>query len=1662
MGGNGGAGNYAGGGGIGGAGGSNGGGGGIGGSGNFGGGGFGGTGIGQILSSQNFAAAGSVGDMNGGPNGGGGAGGASSGSSGDSTGNGGSGSPAGAGGGSNGGSAIINSVFAAGGNGGIGGGGGVGNGIDYTGSGGSGGFGGGGGSLGYNGGGSGGFGGGGGSSVYTEGGSGGFGGGGGGPLNIGSLGGNGGFGGGGGATGLGGFGGGSGSPSFSSGGGGGAAMGGGIFIVGGDNGGTLTIENSGSMSGSSLIPGAGGPGARSGLSYGKGIFLTDDGFLTFSPDTIQTYADDIVDQSSVGGGIGGSWGLLLNGSGTLILTGNNTYSGGTEIRNGTMQGNLPQNTPLIVNGGYYALNGSQALSSLSGTGGTVALETSTSMLTINGSINGTFDFGAYNGSITGTGGLIKTGSGTLTLTGNNTYSGGSALNGGTLSISSDTNLGAADGSMSFDGGILETTASLTSPRNITLNTTGGTFQLIGTGNTTTLSGVIEGPGSLTNVNNPVGGTGSLGTGTLVLTGENTYSGGTVLNGGTLVVSSDTNLGAAAGLVSFDGGLLETTATLSSSRNIALNAPGGTFQVDTEGNTTTLSGPITGGGFLTKTGAGALNLTGNNSYSGGTILNEGTIQGFLPQNTPLTVNGSTYTLSASQVLSSLSGASGTVALGDNSLTIGSATSGVFEGSITGTGGLIKTGSGTLTLTGNNTYSGGTVLNGGTLSISSDTNLGAAAGLVSFDGGILETTASLTSTRNITLSPTGGTFQLIGTGNTTTLLGVIAGPGSLTNVNNPVGGTNSLGTGTLVLTGENTYSGGTVLNGGTLVVSSDTNLGAANGALIFNEGTLQSTGFTSSRNITLNENGEFQLLSGTTVANGIISGGGALLKTGLGTLTLTGNNTYIGETFLNEGALSINSDQNLGKGRLTFNGGTLVTQTLRLTHNITLGENGGTFDVNGSSEATTVSSFIQGIGSLIKTGAGVLALEVGGSYSGGTILQEGTLSIGSGTTLGSGTLSLSNSTLQTGESVTIANPMILEASSTGTLRTGTDGGLILEGIISGTGNLAKNGPGTLILGRGTDPYSGITYLNEGTLTINGNVPNSSLISAPGTTLDGTGSIGSASVAGTIAPGNSIGTLTVLNDFTMVPTGIYEAEVNEGGASDRINVGGNAYIDGTLNVMACHCHRQDLKSKSFSILTATNNLTGHFANLISRDRIKYLTQYSRNGIQILTASLQDFTDAFSPGDNSNAEKTATYFDTFADNRDLSPDLRHVINGLDTLLLTENSVAVQNAFNQIQPSQYKELGQISFLQNELVNRTVGSQQQNLRESLWVEKELEAYAGSAALSPQRVASFNTLAKSAKGFKSSSILQTQYHPQRRLGMLALPGSERVGMPANNWIKLGRSSVWVQSYGQIERTKGNHGNAGIRSETGGISLGGDHEVLKNTYLGFLGGMSTTPFHWQQGRGSGRVKSYYGGIYGTWLSQTGFYADGQMIAGGDNYNSHRNIVYPGVNRKARQSHNGGQFSTDLQAGYVWSLKHLTVQPYADATYMFVNEGGFREKGAQSLDFKIKGRMSQFFRGEIGAQVYKTYVLCDALIRPALQLSWVHKRSMGPNSAKVQGHLVSQPSSLVVSGDNRTRNQVAPGLALTVHFAKGLYIIGNVTSQFGGGQKLGDALLRVGYDF
>jgi outer membrane autotransporter protein len=171
---------------------------------------------------------------------------------------------------------------------------------------------------------------------------------------------------------------------------------------------------------------------------------------------------------------------------------------------------------------------------------------------------------------------------------------------------------------------------------------------------------------------------------------------------------------------FTGGTLQFAgANIASALPITLQSQGGT--IDTNGNNATLSGTISGPGSLTKIGAGILTLSGSSTYTGATNVNVGTLQAgaanaFSPFSAFTVATGATLGLNGfNQTIGSLAGA-GSVTLGAATLTTGNDnTSTTFSGTMSGTGGLTKIGSGTLTLSGSSSYSGATAVNAGTLTV-----------------------------------------------------------------------------------------------------------------------------------------------------------------------------------------------------------------------------------------------------------------------------------------------------------------------------------------------------------------------------------------------------------------------------------------------------------------------------------------------------------------------------------------------------------------------------------------------------------------------------------------------------------------------------------------------------------------------------------------------------------------------------------------------------------------------------------------------------------------------------------------------------------------------------------------------------------------------------------
>lgn len=475
-------------------------------------------------------------------------------------------------------------------------------------------------------------------------------------------------------------------------------------------------------------------------------------------------------------------------------------------------------------------------------------------------------------AITGTGGLVKTDGGTLILAGSNSFLGGTAIRGGTVSILADANLGDASGRLTLDGGTLLNRADITSGRSILLGPGNGTFQ---TDANLMLAGSIAGDGRLIKT----------GAGGLILSNANHYGGGTAISDGFVMAAVSGALGNGPVDVHQGGELRFSDAASADSLAITL---AGTLRFDGQSSA----------GTATISNRGTIYFHGHSTADNATIVNSAGVNG----TGGIDISG----LASDGIgIGSLAGDGG-ISLGSKALTLGNL--GVDDrlggmitdgGGVDGTGGsLIKTGAGTLTLAGVNSYTGGTGLAGGILSISSDANLGAASGGLTFDGGTLRNSAAFDTSRDIMLAGAGRLITDADLG----IDGTFSGAGTLLKT----------GGGTLTLNGVSGNMGQTIIKEGALIIGSDT--GHANaafgGSLMMQSGTrlggLGTLGSGAGSMVTIG--------SGATVAPG----------NSIGTLAINGDLTFAAGSIyeVEVDPTSSASDLIAVSGRATLNGGSVL--------------------------------------------------------------------------------------------------------------------------------------------------------------------------------------------------------------------------------------------------------------------------------------------------------------------------------------------------------------------------------------------------------------------------------------------------------------------------------------------------------------------------------------------------------------------------------------------------------------------------------------------------------------------------------------------------------------------------------------------------------------------
>jgi len=514
-----------------------------------------------------------------------------------------------------------------------------------------------------------------------------------------------------------------------------------------------------------------------------------------------------------------------------------------------------------------------------------------------------------NSDITGSGTLVKAGSGELTLGSTNNssgFSGDVTVSAGRLHVGSDSAF--SSGTLTLDGGILTNNGSSFNLDNpIVLGSSGGGVFVSNASQTLTLSGTISGSGALSKTSG----------GNLTLTGTNSFSGGLSVSGANGLTATDgSNLG--AGAVTLNESTVLTLTGSAATINNAINLAGSA--TISNANAITLAGVISGTGSMTKTDAGILSLSATNTATGDVSVSAGglTISGgnSIADTAAVSVSsGATFTLGGGgETIGSLSGA-GNVALTSYRLTTGgNNSSSTFSGVIAGTGsGFTKAGTGIFTLTGNNTYTGSTTVSAGTLSLNRTGGAIADASSVTVASGATillyqdETLASLAGAGNINLS----TFTLTaGGGNTsTTFSGVLSGSGNLIKT----------GTGTLTLSGSNSYTGTTAVTAGVLSVAGDANLGSS--PLSITDSELAVTAATTIDNSMVLTGAAVINNSSAATLDGVISGTGSLTKSGAGALRLSATNSYTGATAVSAGTLLVNGDSSASASATVASGATL---------------------------------------------------------------------------------------------------------------------------------------------------------------------------------------------------------------------------------------------------------------------------------------------------------------------------------------------------------------------------------------------------------------------------------------------------------------------------------------------------------------------------------------------------------------------------------------------------------------------------------------------------------------------------------------------------------------------------------------------------------------------
>lgn len=1308
--------------------------------------------------------------------------------------------------------------------------------------------------------------------------------------------------------------------------------------------------------------------------------ITDNGAMIFNQSFAGTYA----------GNISGSGSLEDLGTGTIRLTGVNTYSGGTTVNgggvmigttdslqgafvnhgtvvfdqaaNGTYSGNMSGAGRVEVTGG-----GTITMSGVNSYVGGTSLLVGSKLTGTTSSLQGAIDnaglvtfnqsaAGTYAGAMTGAGAVEISGTGAVTFSGLNTYSGGTTIDTGSTLAGTTSSL---QGNFS-NSGLLQFNQSTTGTYGGVISGSGGvqisgggavtfTGQNTYTGGTTidsltslagttsTIQGNVVDNGLMTlnqstagtyagNISG-AGGVTIAGTGPITFTGTNTYTGGTTISTGSKLIGNTSNL----------HGIFDSSGTL------VLN----------QSTTGTFLGAVTGSGSVVVTGGGTIAFAGTNNYTGGTTIDTGS-----------KVVGDSDTVQGSIV-------------NNGSILFDQSAAGTFQGAISGTGNVEITGPGAFTFVGTNTYTGGTTLDQGSSVIGTTDNI---------QGNYLNN----------------GSIQFSQTANGT-YGGNMSGTGSV-----KISGTNHV-----TFTGQNSYTGGTTIDSGATLFGGTQSLQGAftnNGSLQINTQTATSSAFESFA--------------------GAISGTGKLQVTGGGNLKLTGVNTYTGGTTLDANTTILGSTASI-QGNVTNNGRVIFSEDLNPTANVQLGVYSGAMSGSGSVEvqASSIPTIFSGAntytgGTTIDSGASVIGSTnslqgaivnngylaflqyTAGTYAGNLSGTGGVVVSGTGPVTFTGTNSYTGGTLvDTGAKlIGTTNSLNGMIGNLGTLTFNQTAAGTYSGVIQGTGQVEIAGTGPITF-TGTNTYTGGTTIDNGSTLIIGSTGSVAGITTVnnGGTLMGQGQLGALTVnaGGTVYPGTVGAPLTVNGNFTQATGSTYSVELDPN-ASDKIIVNGNGTIATGTTLKLVVDQGTYTVGKQYDILATTGGLSGAYTSQVMSSidqKVYFLQHYDAKGLQLIVNS-----DLSGYATTPNQNAVAQVLDRAGGNA--TGDLANGITQLTTL----SSAQLSNALNQLSGDIYGSIGTIE-------------RQTTTVELLLLSNRLAGLSGA-------------------GIPSVEVAQ-------RRNALRLVSSQ-AEEPTTSDIAPGRTSnnnfnwtSWAQGYG-LGGSVGSDGNAGgLNYRLGGTLFGVERWFDSNTLVGVLGGYAGTSVGDKDSGANAQINAYQVGLYELRRVDSVYLSNIDAYSNSD-YDVTRPLNFGTFQQTATGKSSGNQWAHYTEAGATYDFDDVRLQPFIGFQYMYLNQQGFNENGGGTFDLSTDGQSINSIRNTFGARLSRETVIRNVLVVPTLAARYQHE--WGNGTQLISSSFSGVPTvQFATSGTQTGRNFGLITLGATAYLTERFSVYGLVDTQF-----------------